>query len=95
VDIPATVDSLPQGAGTTGRPGLPTGARQVTNDYGEASWGGPCPPVGDPPHRYNFTVYALDVAQLDLPPNPTAGLTGFMVNAHALAKASFMGTYAR
>lgn len=51
--------------------------------------------MGDPPHRYNFTVYALKVARLDLPPHATASRAGFMVNANALAKATFMGTYAR
>jgi Raf kinase inhibitor-like YbhB/YbcL family protein len=95
IDIPANVTSLAKGAGEPQGTLLPSACRQLTNDYGEVGWGGPCPPVGDPPHRYNFTVYALKVAKLDLPANATASAAGFLINANALAKASFMGTYQR
>lgn len=30
------------------------------NDFGQLGWGGPCPPVGDPPHEYAVQLYALD-----------------------------------
>ncbi|HUN92939.1 MAG TPA: YbhB/YbcL family Raf kinase inhibitor-like protein [Burkholderiaceae bacterium] len=95
VDLPASTTSLPQGAGKADGSGLPAGARQITTDFGAPGYGGPCPPTGDKPHRYNFTVYALKVEKLDLPPNPTASLTGFMVNANTLAKATFTGRYGR
>lgn len=29
------------------------------NDFGEPGYGGPCPPPGDDPHRYVFTVLAV------------------------------------
>ena len=74
---------------------MPTGARQITTDFGAPGYGGPCPPVGDKPHHYNFTVYALKVDKLELPPNATASLTGFMVNANALGKAKFTARYGR
>ncbi|MDB5940928.1 MAG: hypothetical protein JWQ13_494 [Ramlibacter sp.] len=64
-------------------------------DYGVAGFGGVCPPEGDPPHRYVFTVHALGVDRLDLPPDPTAALAGFMVNANSLGKASFEARYGR
>lgn len=54
-----------------------------------------CPPPGDKPHRYVFTVHALSVPRLDIPDDATAALAGFMVNAHTLAKASFTATYGR
>lgn len=37
-------------------------ARQGTNDFGDVGYGGPCPPEGDDPHTYAFTVYALEEA---------------------------------
>ena len=40
--------------------GVPAGAVQTANGSATASWGGPCPPEGDGPHRYVFAVYALD-----------------------------------
>lgn len=62
-NIPASVTSLAAGAG--GRRGvLPGGAVQGRTDFGTAGYGGPCPPVGDEPHRYVFTVYAIGVTSL-------------------------------
>lgn len=95
VDIPAATTGLGQGAGTADGARLPKGARQLNTDFGTPGWGGPCPPEGDKPHRYVFTVYALKVAQLELPPNATASLAGFMINANKLGSASFTGTFGR
>jgi Raf kinase inhibitor-like YbhB/YbcL family protein len=38
---------------------VPTGGRNGRNDFGDAAYGGPCPPPGRP-HRYVFTIEALD-----------------------------------
>ncbi|RZI84943.1 MAG: YbhB/YbcL family Raf kinase inhibitor-like protein [Rubrivivax sp.] len=95
VNIPASTQSLAENAGNSNSTTLPAGALQIPTDFGVAGWGGPCPPAGDKPHRYNFTVYALKVDKLELPPTATAGLTGFMINANALAKTSFTSTYQR
>ena len=95
IDRPASVSELPANAGAQGGALLPAGARQIRNDYGAYAWGGVCPPPGDPPHRYVFTVHALSVERIDVPDDAPAALTGFMVNAHTLAKASFTATYGR
>ena len=93
-DIPASVTSLPAGAGTT--PSLlPAGAVQGMTDFGVKQWGGPCPPVGDKPHRYIFTVYALKVDKLDVPANATSALIGFHLNGNLLAKDTFTALYGR
>jgi len=47
------VESIPQGAEDLGTLG--------SNSWGNAAYGGPCPPPGDGPHRYITAVYALDV----------------------------------
>jgi len=95
VDIPAGTAQLAPNAGAKGGAGLPAGARQIRNDYGVLAWGGMCPPPGDKPHRYIFTVHALGVDKLEIPDDATAALAGFMVNANTLAKASFTATYGR
>ncbi|ATQ69334.1 MULTISPECIES: YbhB/YbcL family Raf kinase inhibitor-like protein [Methylosinus] len=95
VDIPGTARALAQGAGTPDGAGLPTGAKQIRSDYGISAWGGPCPPVGDPPHRYVFTLYALGVEKVEAPEGATASLVGFLVNQNVLAKANLTGLYGR
>ena len=95
VDLPAGTSELSANAGAKGSSTLPAGARQMRNDYGAFAWGGMCPPPGDKPHRYIFTVHALSVDRIDVPDDAPAALTGFMVNANTLAKASFTATYGR
>jgi Raf kinase inhibitor-like YbhB/YbcL family protein len=93
INIPANAGALAKGAGKADGSGLPKGAAQVNTDFGGPGWGGPCPPAGDKPHRYNFTLHALKVEKLDIPAGATASLAGFMVNANSIAKASFTGMY--
>jgi Raf kinase inhibitor-like YbhB/YbcL family protein len=95
INIPANVDELKPDAGNAGNANLPPGAKQVRIDYGFAAWGGPCPPEGDKPHRYIFTVYALKTDKLDLPADASAAVAGFMTNANQIGKASFTAKYGR
>ncbi len=95
INIPASVDKLPRGAGTPGELPLDAPARQIRNDYGIEGWGGPCPPEADPAHRYTFTLYALPKAKLGVPADATASLAGFMINTSAIASTTLEGTYAR
>ena len=92
VDIPADVTSLPKGAGSGA--GLPSGAAQGRTTFGATAYGGPCPPLG-PPHHYEITVYALDVARLDVDPATPPAAIGAAVNQHTLAKASITGVWGR
>jgi hypothetical protein len=41
---------------------VPEAATEEVNSFGERAYRGPCPPPGDDPHRYVFTVEALDSA---------------------------------
>ena len=94
-NISAQVSSLPAGAGNPASGQAPKGAVQSKTDFGTPGYGGPCPPQGDKPHRYVFTVYALKVDKLDVDENASGAMVGFMLNANQLAKASFTATYGR
>jgi hypothetical protein len=94
-NLPATTTSLAQGAGDPATGKMPTGAIQSRTDFGTPGWGGPCPPRGDKPHRYIFTVHALKTDRLDLGPDTPAAMVGFMLNADGLGKASFVARYGR
>ena len=95
INIPADVHELPSNAGALNSTSLPAGAVQMHTDFGMAAWGGPCPPKGDKPHRYIFTVYALKTDKLDVPADATAALTGYMIHGNMLGKASFTAKYGR
>ena len=94
-NIPADVNSLRAGAGNSDRSQAPKGAVQSRTDFGTPGYGGPCPPQGDKPHRYIFTVYALKVDKIDADESSSGALVGFMLNANKLGKASFTATYGR
>lgn len=85
VDLPPDSPGLPAG----GRP-LPAGARAGLNDWHQADYGGPCPPVGR--HRYFFRLYALDTT-LHALRQPTRTEVDRAMHGHVLASAELMGTY--
>lgn len=82
------------------------GTRQGVNDY--TSWfaadrdmngdyfgyDGPCPPWNDAiVHRYIFTVYALDIAELPFEGKFTGADVISAIQGHVLAQASITGMY--
>ncbi|HEX5421998.1 MAG TPA: YbhB/YbcL family Raf kinase inhibitor-like protein [Candidatus Acidoferrales bacterium] len=100
-DISGNVNRLPANAGAAGS----SYGKQVSNDFGDLSYDGPCPPMTLTPyvHQYVFTVYALNAP---LPTIPTYGdfspgaeaLYHALIRAgredHILASASITGEYA-
>lgn len=94
-DIPAEVRQLVADAGTVEGQAIPAGAKQGRNDMGTHDFGGACPPVGDKPHRYVFTLYALKIDHLDVPQEASPALIGYMTHMNAIAKTSITGLYAR
>ena len=94
VNIPANVASLALGAGSADG-SMPAGALQTRTDFGAPGYGGPCPPEGDHPHRYLFTLHAVGLASLPVEADTSAAVVGFMLNFNTLAKAALMGLYKR
>jgi Raf kinase inhibitor-like YbhB/YbcL family protein len=65
VNLPVETKKLAEGAGNVTNHKAPNGSIQLFNDWGEAGYGGPCPP-GNSRHRYHFIVYALSAQQLPI-----------------------------
>ena len=86
-NIPADVSEIPAGGP------VPSGAVEGRTDYGPAGFGGAAPPPGHGPHRYIFTVFAVDVEKLDVTPDDSGAKYGFNLYFHTLAKASITATY--
>ena len=94
-NIPGNVSGLIAGAGDPAKKLLAPGAMQGNTDFGTPGYGGPCPPAGDKPHHYIFTVYALKVDKLDVPAGATAAYVGFNIHANTIGKATFTALYGR
>ncbi|MBI1868499.1 MAG: YbhB/YbcL family Raf kinase inhibitor-like protein [Methylocystis sp.] len=94
-NIPASARGLAQGAGTPDGKKLPEGSVQLQTDFGDAFWGGPCPPPGAGAHYYAFTVYALGLEKLKLAPNAKASVAAAAVAKNAIGKASLTALYGR
>ncbi len=94
VNIPATETGLAEGAGSPGGK-LPVGAVQGRTDFGMAGYGGPCPPTGDPPHHYIFTLWAVTADRLDVDANSSGALAGYMLHFNNAGKAVLTGRYGR
>ncbi len=94
-NMPPETTSLPAGAGKPEGGGAPQGSVQSMTDFGQPGYGGPCPPPGDKPHRYIFTVYALKIDQLPLQKEASGAMVGYYLNQNKLGKASFTAKYGR
>lgn len=92
-NLPKDTNHISTGSSTTGK--LPKSAVQSKTDFGKSEFGGACPAVGDKAHTYVTTVYALDVAKLDLDKNANPAYVGYMVNAHTIDKSSIVTYYKR
>jgi Raf kinase inhibitor-like YbhB/YbcL family protein len=95
VNIPATTTELPLDAGNPGAPKLPAGALQTRTDIGKPGYIGPCPPEGDHPHRYIFTIFAVSQESLAVTADTSAAVIGFNLHFNTLAKATLMGLFKR
>lgn len=84
-NIPATVTALAENAELKG------GGRQAYNDFLRRRYDGPCPPEG-PPHKYRFTIYALDLETIDDAGTPmTWRKLRAIINGHVLGQTSLTG----
>ncbi|AQR62603.1 kinase inhibitor [Brevundimonas sp. LM2] len=86
-NIPAEVSEI-----LAGGP-VPAGAVEGRTDYGEPGFGGAAPPPGHGPHRYVFTVFAVDTDRLEVTSEDSGAKYGFNLFFHTLAKASITATY--
>jgi len=85
-NLPPDSQGLPEDASRTG---LPKGAVTGLSDRQQASYHGPCPPIGR--HRYFHKLYALDTT---LPPKAlTKAELEAAMKGHVLAQAELMATY--
>jgi Raf kinase inhibitor-like YbhB/YbcL family protein len=83
-DMPSRTTQLP-GEGSS---------KSLRNDFGRSGYGGPCPPQEHGPHRYVFTLHAVDVLSLELRGDSREDLNDAL-KAHTLETARLVGRYER
>jgi Raf kinase inhibitor-like YbhB/YbcL family protein len=81
------------GAGLAPHGQFPAGVKEGENSAGKTGWTPPCPPEGDDPHRYVFSLYALDKGVTLTPGASPDEVRGVLKGA--LARGTFTGTYKR
>jgi Raf kinase inhibitor-like YbhB/YbcL family protein len=77
--------------------GLPPAASAVeegTDPDKDSGWEGPCPPEGDDPHRYVFTIYATG-ERLGLDDDADIDDVHAALDDHALARGTLTGRFGR
>jgi len=89
VDLPANTTSIPEGGK------LPPGARELKNDFGKTTYGGPRPPSGSGVHHYIFALYALRSDASALKPGATLAEIRKFIVSRAIDQASLVGTFDR
>ncbi|MBE0589398.1 MAG: YbhB/YbcL family Raf kinase inhibitor-like protein [Hydrogenophaga sp.] len=94
-NLPPQTTQLPADAGRADGQGLPAGAVQGRTDYGSTGFGGACPPAGDAPHRYRFTVHALKVPRLELPAEASPAMVGYMLHMNRIGSATLEARFGR
>lgn len=92
-NIPASVTSLPQGAGTPGSADLPQGAITLRNDASFHGFVGCAPPEDHGPHRYIFAVHAISEESLPMEENSSVAFLGFNMFFKAIARGQLTGIY--
>ena len=78
------------GAGSEHSQLLPAEAQHGRTHLGTDAYHGPCRTKRDPPHRYVFTVYALNIAKLPVDAEASGVMLTFLAQDHILGNAVFV-----
>ena len=73
----------------------PEDAKSGRNDFGDAGYGGACPPPGDSAHQYRLTVWALRDPTIPFDAGSSDKEIGVYLKDHALGHADLMLSYKR
>ncbi|WP_435180166.1 YbhB/YbcL family Raf kinase inhibitor-like protein [Halorussus sp. AFM4] len=93
-NVPADAVEIPEDVPTLEEVPDLDGARQGENDFGDVGYRGPCPPEGDDPHEYRFTLHVLD-EELDADPGAVRTEVEDELDAKTRDTDRFTGTFSR
>jgi Raf kinase inhibitor-like YbhB/YbcL family protein len=93
MNIPSTINSFPENV-ILGQ-GQYINIIQLRNDFGNSRYGGPCPPKGDFPHIYRFSLFALNTPTITLNNALTAEQFELQFKNNILNCTRLLGVYQR
>ena len=93
INIPQDAMSIEEGASNSNK--MPDGSKELNNTYGYVGYGGPQPPKGSGPHKYEITIYALNVEKLELDVNMSLTTFKKAINGKVIASAKTIGIFER
>lgn len=85
--------SMEEGASKSNK--MPEGSKELNNTYGYAGYGGPQPPKGSGQHKYEITIYALNVEKLELEVNTSPTTFKKAISGKVIATAKTVGVFER
>lgn len=93
INIPRDVNSIDEGASKTDK--MPKGCKELNNTFGWLGYGGPQPPKGSGPHKYEVTIYALNVEKLELDVHTSLKIFQKAIDGHVIGTAKIVGIFER
>jgi Raf kinase inhibitor-like YbhB/YbcL family protein len=93
-NVPPDTTEIPEDVPDRERVDALGSAAQGTNDFDDVGYGGPCPPEGDGPHTYRFTLHALG-SELDVEPGAGRDTLAPALGGHSLGAVTLTGEYER
>lgn len=93
-DVPVDRRTIPEAVPQGETVDALDGARQGTNSAGQVGYVGPCPPRGDGPHTYRFSLSALDT-RLGVEAGAKRPTVDAAIEGHVLAKTRLTGEFDR
>ena len=93
INIPQDAMSMEEGASNSNK--MPEGSKELNNTYGYVGYGGPQPPKSSGPHKYEITIYALNVEKLELDVNTSLTTFKKAINGKVIATAKTVGVFER
>lgn len=93
INIPVDIKLLEEGA--SGSKKMPQGSKELDNSFGWNGYGGPQPPKGSGPHKYEVTLYALNLEKLELDKHTSLKTFQKAIDGKVIESVKIIGVFER
>lgn len=93
INIPPDTKEIEEGSSNTNK--MPKGSKELENTFGWLGYGGPQPPKGSGPHKYEVSIYALNIEKLDLDKHTSLSTFKKAIEGKVITTAKTIGVFER